>query len=165
MKTNVTKKILDEKSKSFLQYFLLVILISFIIISNPINFNFIVFGISIILVFIIAQVCHEYGHYFAHCANKRNPVIKYNRLKLPIQVSAYDTTERPFTINELFFVSVCGIIAGVIPIDIYFYLTHNFIGFMILQIFYIYASRFDIMDIKNYFISYLYFKVHRTDRL
>lgn len=120
---------------------------------NLFNFIFFVNGIIIISVFIIAQMFHEWGHYLSHYLNNRNPTIQYNKLKLPIQVTATDSKEKPFSKKELAVASFFGVFAGTLPIDVYIYLSHNLLNVFLIEVFYIYGSRLDIIDIKNLFIA------------
>lgn len=144
---NYKKEILKKENKDFVLIFF-VFLVAFVF--SGLNVSLLLPLVIIIIVYVIAQIAHEYGHYLSHWLNNRNPRIYYNKLKLPIQVSAFDTKESPFTFGELTRASLFGVLAGAIVIDIYFYLSHNLFNTAIINVFYIYASRFDIMDIREY---------------
>lgn len=150
------KKVLRMQAKDFLQYIFYAFLFSMIIVTGFFNISLFINLFLILVVFANSQILHEGGHYFSHWINKRNPVVEYNKFRFPVCVRSSDTISRPFTSWELTRASLFGIILGVIPINFYFFITHNIFGYLILQGFYIYASRFDIMDVRNHVLEYLH---------
>jgi len=150
------EKVSGIKFRDFLQYLFYALLGSILIVSIPYNLALFTNIFILVVVFVFSQVMHEGGHYLSHWLNKRNPNVEFNSVGLPSKVFASDTIERPFTSWELTRASVFGIVAGVIPLNIYFLIIGNFFGLLILQVFYIHASRFDIMDVRNSIRAYLH---------
>ncbi len=100
----------------------------------------------VIITFAVSQIIHEYGHWISHMLNNRKTQIIYNKW-LPVEIKAWDTKEKPFTKTELKRASYLGIIAGLIPIWTYGLIVHNMFYLLTLDLFYLYASRFDLVDI------------------
>jgi hypothetical protein len=152
---NEQKKV-SGTSRDFLQFLFYALFGAMLVVSIPYNLAMFTNIFILIVVFVLSQIMHEGGHYLSHWMNKRNPKATFNRVGLPVMVSAFDNEEKPFASWELTRASVFGIVAGVIPLNFYFYGTGNFFGVLVLQVFYIYASRFDIMDVRNSVRDYLH---------
>ena len=104
--------------------------------------------LAIIPAAVIAQYFHEAGHYAVHKLNGYNPKIGFNRFGIPNRIYFGFNKLDSFKLDSATFV---GIIAGLIPLFIYFSFIKSamhpiiFIWFLTLTITcYLYSCRSDL---------------------